>query len=74
CAECHFRLHGAPYPLANADSSVGVVQTISGSRLVNFSPNVRGPATGGPPRFVKTAVGGQCFLRCHGQDHDPKNY
>jgi predicted CXXCH cytochrome family protein len=65
CAECHFRIHSTSFPAGT--------QALSGSRLVNFSPNVRGRGAL-PPTFTKTAAGGSCALVCHGQAHDPKTY
>jgi predicted CXXCH cytochrome family protein len=58
CAECHFRLHSTAYG------------TPSGSRLVNFAPNVQpnGLAT---PSWTSTGTGsGSCSLTCHGHAHN----
>lgn len=69
CAECHFRLHST----ATVNPAT---QTIQGSRLVNFSPNVMGypGLEGGKPTWKKTATGGSCTLICHGYAHKPKSY
>lgn len=71
CSECHFRLHSTTYK----DGT----QTSSGSRLVNFSPNVI--ANGGVRRWVQSTVGtgttastGNCTLTCHGYAHSAKTY
>lgn len=61
CSECHFRLH-------STKNAVGA-QDITGTRLVNFSPNVE--AVNGvlqwTPRSGSTA--GTCTLKCHGATH-----
>ena len=65
CAECHFRIHSTTYK----DGS----QTISGSRLVNFAPNV-GPS-GSTRSWTSTGTGvGNCTLRCHGKGHSGEDY
>jgi predicted CXXCH cytochrome family protein len=64
CAECHFRLHSTAYPYG--------AQAISGSRLVNFAPNVE--PSGGVLSWTKTADGGSCTLTCHGKSHDGNTY
>lgn len=63
CAECHFRLHGAT-------KDMGGNQTIPGSRLVNFSPNITG--SGGVRSWSQT--GRSCTLTCHGENHTGWNY
>lgn len=65
CAECHYRIHSATY-------SVGG-QRISGSRLVNFAPDVTDD--GGTPSWTQdAATGGTCTLTCHGERHDGQRY
>ncbi len=65
CAECHFRIHSTTYK----DGT----QTLTGSRLVNFAPNVQ--ASGGTRSWTTTGVGsGSCTLTCHGKSHTPKSY
>ena len=54
CAECHFRIHSTSYK----DGT----QSIPGSRLVNFSPNVFGA--------LRTWTGSGCSgFVCHGKSH-----
>ena len=65
CAECHFRIHSTSFPAGT--------QSLAGSRLVSFSPNVTGVGTG-KPTFTKSANGGSCTLTCHGKQHTPKSY
>ncbi len=62
CAECHFRLHSTV-------NKVGT-QNITGSRLVNFSPNVI--ANGGVLKWTPKNGGtsGTCVLTCHGFAHN----
>ena len=65
CAECHFRIHSTTYK----DGT----QTITGTRLVNFAPNVL--ASGGTRSWNSTGTGtGNCTLTCHGKSHTPKSY
>ena len=62
CAECHFRLH-------STINKVGT-QNVTGSRLVNFAPNVT--ANGGTLRWTPRngTTQGTCVLTCHGFAHN----
>jgi predicted CXXCH cytochrome family protein len=60
CAECHFRIHSTSFPAGT--------QTLSGSRLVNFAPDVT------PYNGELSFSGGTCTLVCHGQAHDHYQY
>ncbi|MHB8275472.1 MAG: cytochrome c3 family protein [Dermatophilaceae bacterium] len=61
CAECHFRLHSTTYKNGT--------QTVPGSRLVSFAPNVQ--PNGGTLSWTPGATGsGSCTLTCHGESHD----
>lgn len=62
CAECHFRLHSTTF------KSETPPQTIQGSRLVNFAPNVQ--ANGGTLSWTP----GSCTLTCHGVPHNGYGY
>jgi hypothetical protein len=66
CAECHFRIHSTTYK----DGT----QTITGTRLVNFAPNVL--ARSGTRAWTSTGTGttGNCTLTCHGENHSSANY
>ena len=65
CAECHFRIHST--------ALVDGPQSITGSRLVNFAPNVT--ASGGVLAWQSTGLGrGTCTLTCHGVSHDDRRY
>jgi predicted CXXCH cytochrome family protein len=64
CAECHFRLHSSAYPNGT--------QTVPGTRLVNFSPNVL--PRNGVLSWTKSATGGSCTLTCHGKAHNNEGY
>jgi len=65
CAECHFRLH-------STTNKVGT-QTVPGSRLVNFAPNVR--PNGTTLSWTTTGTGsGSCTLTCHGYSHSNRTY
>jgi len=66
CAECHYRVHStstAPWASNRAYSSG-----------VNFAPNVQPVSGQSEPLWTRTGSGGNCTLRCHGQNHNPENY
>lgn len=57
CAECHFRQHSTTFKAGT--------QTVPGTKLVSFSPNVSGSRT-----WTSTGIGsGSCNLTCHGYSH-----
>jgi hypothetical protein len=65
CAECHFRIHSTAFP----DGT----QTLTGTRLLNFAPNVQ--PSGGTRSWTSTGTGtGTCTLTCHGKAHDGLDY
>lgn len=65
CAECHFRIHS---------TTNKVPQTIDGSRLVNFAPNVEPKRLTAAPTWRSTGTGsGTCSITCHGYSHS-RNY
>lgn len=64
CAECHYRIHGS--------SSAYDSQALSGSRLVNFAPDVT--PNNGVISWTQTATGGTCTLTCHGERHTDFRY
>jgi len=67
CAECHFRLH-------STTNKVGA-QTVPGTRLVNFAPNVQPLVPGGVLSWSQGTTGsGSCTLTCHGEKHDGYGY
>jgi predicted CXXCH cytochrome family protein len=68
CAECHFRTHSTTFKVAP--------QSVDGSRLVNFAPDVLPyPLVGGKISWTANATsGGTCTLTCHGQPHDNVSY
>lgn len=42
---------------------------------VNFDTRIVGPSTGGILRFERTGTfTGRCYLRCHGNNHNPRSY
>ena len=70
CAECHFRLHSTTNKVG-AQTLTG--DPITGSRLVNFAPNVT--ASGGVISWTSTGTGsGSCTLTCHGKSHTNFTY
>lgn len=69
CAECHFRTHSATQLVPG--------QTVSGTGLVSFAPDVQPLQIAVPkvgPKYVKTATGGTCTLTCHGFNHTDTVY
>jgi hypothetical protein len=72
CAECHFRIHSVSYSYGS--------QVVSGTRLVNFSPNVTpggmgGGMGGGAGGWTQNGTtGGTCTLTCHGEQHHGYRY
>jgi hypothetical protein len=65
CAECHFRLHSTTNKVEP--------QSVPGSRLVNFAPNVT--PNGGTLSWTPGSTGsGSCTLTCHGQAHNNYPY
>lgn len=69
CSECHFRLHST----VNKTGKSGP-QTIDGTRLVNFAPNVE--PVGGRIEWTARAgsTPGTCTLKCHGVVHNGTAY
>jgi hypothetical protein len=65
CAECHFRLHSTTFQVPG--------QSIDGSRLVNFAPDVT--PSGGRLAWTPGAPGdNSCTLTCHGHQHEGSTY
>jgi predicted CXXCH cytochrome family protein len=64
CSECHFRIHSTTYKVG--------AQVITGTRLVNFAPNVINSAS--PVKVEWNQSGKSCTLTCHGKDHSGKTY
>ena len=65
CSTCHDP-HGIP--------SGNVVNNYA---LINFDTRVVGASSGGILSYQSSGAGtfhGRCYLRCHGQDHNPKSY
>ena len=43
--------------------------------MVNFDLSMVGPSSSGILRFDRTGTfAGRCYLRCHGEDHNPRTY
>jgi len=72
CAECHFRLHSTTNKVG-AQTLTG--DPVTGSRLVNFAPNVTANGVGAPISWTSTGTGaGSCTLTCHGKKHTGYEY
>jgi hypothetical protein len=49
--------------------------TTNNSKLINLGTWVVSPNSNGILRFESTGTfRGRCFLRCHGENHEPKSY
>jgi predicted CXXCH cytochrome family protein len=65
CAECHFRLHSTTEKVG---AQILTGDPVTGSRLVNFAPNVK--PNGTTLSWSSTGTGsGSCTLTCHGESH-----
>lgn len=43
--------------------------------LINFDRSIVGPSSSGRLEYHRTGFRtGECYLTCHGQDHNPKSY
>lgn len=63
CSTCHDP-HGVPGGSASGNAA-----------LINFDLNIVAPSSGGRLEFQHTGLHqGTCYLRCHGEDHNPKSY
>lgn len=87
CYKCHDRtsiLSDASFPLHNkhvaekqtacttCHDSHGVV---AAPRLINFNTTYVTPSSGGRLEYNSTGpLHGNCYLSCHGTDHNPKSY
>jgi predicted CXXCH cytochrome family protein len=72
CAECHYRLHSSRF--VNDKPEQDPLQTLDGSRLVNFAPNVEPGANGKISWSAGSPGSGSCTLTCHGYAHEGKKY
>lgn len=65
CNVCHDP-HGISATQGNATNN---------SKLINFDTSVVSPSSSGRLYFESTGTySGRCYLRCHGEEHNPKNY
>jgi predicted CXXCH cytochrome family protein len=65
CAECHFRIHSTAIAYKPGDTAP-VARATGNTGLVDFAPNVTGPATWTAPNSQGV---GSCTLTCHGFTH-----
>jgi len=55
--------------------SVTQGNSTNNSKLINFNTSVVSPSSSGILRFESTGTNsGRCYLRCHGQNHNPYSY
>jgi hypothetical protein len=65
CNVCHDP-HGISFTQGNVTNN---------SKLINFDLSVVSPSASGKLRFESRGTfKGACYLRCHGENHDPKTY
>lgn len=73
----HIRGDDVPCNICHDPHGISSTQgnTTNNSKLINFDTSVVQPDSSGRLRFESTGVfRGRCFLNCHGEEHDPKNY
>ena len=74
CAECHFRIHSTAIAYKPGDTAA-VARSTGFGGLVNFAPNVAGPASTGPVWSQPGSDGrGTCTLTCHGVTHTASDF
>lgn len=65
CNACHDP-HGVSSTQGNSTNN---------SKLINFDTSIVSPNSAGQLKFVSTGVKkGSCYLRCHGENHNPESY
>ena len=73
----HLTIAAAPCSVCHDPHGISSTQgtTTNNSRLINFDTRFVSPSSSGRLRFEVTGAGrGQCYLTCHGRDHDPRGY
>ena len=73
----HIRGEDAPCSACHDPHGVSATQgnSINNSHLINFDLNIVSPSSSGLLQFEDQGTfRGQCYLTCHGEDHDPKDY
>jgi predicted CXXCH cytochrome family protein len=65
CSACH-----DPHGISNTQGN-----SLNNSNLINFDIKIVSPASQGKLQFTDQGnFRGQCFLNCHGKEHDPERY
>lgn len=65
CSACH-DAHGISSSQGNSTNN---------THLINFNVSIVGPTSSGRREFVdKGERSGSCYLKCHGENHNPKSY
>jgi len=73
----HVRGEDAPCSACHDPHGVSAMQgnSVNNSHLINFDLNIVSPNSRGLLRFEDLGTfRGQCYLSCHGEDHDPESY
>jgi len=73
----HVRGEDAPCSACHDPHGVSATQgnSVNNSHLINFDINIVSPNSSGLLMFEDLgAFRGQCYLSCHGEDHDPEEY
>ncbi|MFQ5548699.1 MAG: cytochrome c3 family protein [Woeseia sp.] len=75
--DTHVRKEDAPCSTCHDPHGVSATQgnPVNNTHLINFDLNIVSPSSSGLLMFEDLgARRGQCYLTCHGKDHDPKDY
>jgi predicted CXXCH cytochrome family protein len=73
----HLQRASAPCSICHDPHGVSATQgnATNNAHLINFDTRFVTPSSSGLLRYESTGPGsGRCYLRCHGQDHNPRSY
>ncbi|MBI1749333.1 MAG: hypothetical protein HY234_06385 [Acidobacteria bacterium] len=71
----HVRSENAPCSTCHDPHGIQGGSSTNNYNSINFDLAVVGASSSGILRFERTgSFSGRCYLRCHGQDHNPQNY
>lgn len=71
----HVRSQHASCSTCHDSHGINGGNTTNNFSLVNFDLTIVGPSSSGQLRFEHPGTfTGRCYLKCHGQDHNPETY